>query len=388
MISGKIIKRSDISKKIGELKEVLPAKLLKDLEDAIKDLDLDEDTFYKIIDIVTERYKKALVDPHEAVGTVAAQSIGEPGTQMTMRTFHYAGVAEINVTLGLPRLIEILDVRKKPATPIMTVKIEKELSDDRDFAKKLASDIERTTFKDIGSISTDLGSMEIIVDLDKESLERRGLTVDDILSKLGAGKKFNIHVDELQLKIIPGERSFKELHKLEEKLNNIVLKGIKEVTRVVIRKEGNEYVLYTEGSNLMDVMKIDGVDPHRTTTNNIKEIEEVLGIESARRAVINEITDTIGEQGLDVDIRHIMLIADVMTVDGELKSIGRHGVAGSKSSVLSRAAFEITTSNLLKSAVKGDVDELAGVVENIIVGIPVKVGTGNVKLTIKEENIN
>jgi len=210
MISGKIIKRSDISKKIGELKEVLPAKLLKDLEDAIKDLDLDEDTFYKIIDIVTERYKKALVDPHEAVGTVAAQSIGEPGTQMTMRTFHYAGVAEINVTLGLPRLIEILDVRKKPATPIMTVKIEKELSDDRDFAKKLASDIERTTFKDIGSISTDLGSMEIIVDLDKESLERRGLTVDDILSKLGAGKKFNIHVDELQLKIIPGERSFKE----------------------------------------------------------------------------------------------------------------------------------------------------------------------------------
>lgn len=388
MISGNILKKSDISKKISELKGVLPDKLLKDLEDAIKDRDLNEETFYRIVDTVKEKYKKALVDPHEAVGTVAAQSIGEPGTQMTMRTFHYAGVAEINVTLGLPRLIEILDVRKKPATPIMTVKIEKELSNDRDFAKKLALDIERTTFKDIGSISTDLGTMETIIDLDRESLEKRGLTIDDILSKLGSGKKFNIKVDGLQLKITPTEKSFKELHKLEEKLNNIILKGIKEVTRVVIRKEGNEYVLYTEGSNLMDVMKIDGVDPHRTTTNNIKEIEEVLGIESARRAVINEITDTIGEQGLDVDIRHIMLIADVMTVDGELKSIGRHGVAGSKSSVLSRAAFEITTSNLLKSAVKGDVDELAGVVENIIVGIPVKVGTGNVKLTIKEEFIS
>lgn len=388
MISGNILKKSDISKKISELKGVLPDKLLKDLEDAIKDRDLNEETFYRIVDTVKEKYKKALVDPHEAVGTVAAQSIGEPGTQMTMRTFHYAGVAEINVTLGLPRLIEILDVRKKPATPIMTVKIEKELSNDRDFAKKLALDIERTTFKDIGSISTDLGTMETIIDLDRESLEKRGLTIDDILSKLGSGKKFNIKVDGLQLKITPTEKSFKELHKLEEKLNNIILKGIKEVTRVVIRKEGNEYVLYTEGSNLMDVMKIDGVDPHRTTTNNIKEIEEVLGIESARRAVINEITDTIGEQGLDVDIRHIMLIADVMTVDGELKSIGRHGVAGGKSSVLSRAAFEITTSNLLKSAVKGDVDELAGVVENIIVGIPVKVGTGNVKLTIKEEFIS
>jgi len=388
MISGNILKKSDISKKISELKGVLPDKLLKDLEDAIKDRDLNEEMFYRIVDTVKEKYKKALVDPHEAVGTVAAQSIGEPGTQMTMRTFHYAGVAEINVTLGLPRLIEILDVRKKPATPIMTVKIEKELSNDRDFAKKLALDIERTTFKDIGSISTDLGTMETIIDLDRESLEKRGLTIDDILSKLGSGKKFNIKVDGLQLKITPTEKSFKELHKLEEKLNNIILKGIKEVTRVVIRKEGNEYVLYTEGSNLMDVMKIDGVDPHRTTTNNIKEIEEVLGIESARRAVINEITDTIGEQGLDVDIRHIMLIADVMTVDGELKSIGRHGVAGGKSSVLSRAAFEITTSNLLKSAVKGDVDELAGVVENIIVGIPVKVGTGNVKLTIKEEFIS
>jgi len=388
MISGKIIKRSDISKKVNELKGLLPDRLLKNLEYEIKDRDLTEETFCKIVDMIKEKYKKALVDPHEAVGTVAAQSIGEPGTQMTMRTFHYAGVAEINVTLGLPRLIEILDVRKKPATPIMTVKIEKEISNDRDFAKKLALDIERTTFKDIGSISTDLGLMEIIIDLDRESLERRGLTVDDILSKVGQGKKFNIKVEGLQLKIIPSERSFKELHKLEEKLNNIILKGIKEVTRVVIRKEGNEYVLFTEGSNLMEVLKIDGVDPHRTTTNNIKEIEEVLGIESARRAVINEITDTIGEQGLDVDIRHIMLISDVMTVDGDLKPIGRHGVAGSKTSVLSRAAFEITTSNLLKSAVKGDLDELAGVVENIIVGIPVKVGTGNVKLTIDEKYIN
>ncbi|BDC36251.1 MAG: DNA-directed RNA polymerase subunit A'' [Candidatus Methanoliparum thermophilum] len=388
MISGKIIKRSDILKKINELKGVLPDKLLKNLEDEIKDRDLDEERFYKIVDTIKKRYKKALVDPYEAVGTVAAQSIGEPGTQMTMRTFHYAGVAEINVTLGLPRLIEILDVRKKPATPIMTIKIEKGLSNNRDFAKKLAVDIERTTLRDIGSISTNLDLMEIVIDLDKESLEKRVLTVEDILSKLSTGKKINIEVDGLQLKIRPSERSFKELHKLEEKLNKIVLKGINEITRVVIRKEGDEYVLYTEGSNLMDVMKIKGVDPYRTTTNNIREIEEVLGIEGARRAVINEITDTIGEQGLDVDIRHIMLIADAMTVDGDLKPIGRHGVAGSKSSVLSRAAFEITTLNLLKSAVKGDTDNLAGVVENIIVGIPVKVGTGNVKLMIKEECIN
>jgi len=130
-------------------------------------------------------------------------------------------------------------------------------------------------------------------------------------------------------------------------------------------------------------MKVKGVDFTRTTTNNIYEIYEVLGIEAARNAIIKEALDTLEEQGLEVDPRHIMLVADVMTADGELRQIGRHGVAGEKQSILARAAFEMTVNNLLDAAVKGEVDYLKGITENIIVGQPIKLGTGDVELVLK-----
>jgi len=168
-----------------------------------------------------------------------------------------------------------------------------------------------------------------------------------------------------------------------EKLKKLILAGIKEIRRVIIRKEDEEYVLYTEGSNLKKVMKIKGVDFARTATNNIYEIYEVLGIEAARNAVINEAISTLEEQGLEVDVRHIMLVADAMTADGELKQIGRHGVAGEKHSILARAAFEMTVNNLLDAAVRGDRDRLSGVTENIIVGQPIKLGTGDVELVTR-----
>jgi DNA-directed RNA polymerase subunit A" len=306
-------------------------------------------------------------------------------THNTMRTFHYAGVAEINVTLGLPRLIEILDVRSKPSAPIMTVWIEKEHADDKEFAEKLALKIERTTMLDIGAISTDLNEMEIIVELDEKSLERRDLSVEDVLKKLE--KKFDIVRDGLQLRIRPPERSYKEILDVAEKLNNVTIEGIKDIKRVVVRKEGDEYVLYTEGSALKSIMRVKGVDPHRTKTNSIKEVEEVLGIEAARNTIIAEIVETLGEQGLDVDRRHIMLVADAMTMNGGAKQIGRHGVAGEKKSVLSRAAFELTTTNLLNAAFGGEVDELSGVAENIIVGTPIRIGTGDVELMLKRERM-
>jgi len=306
-------------------------------------------------------------------------------THNTMRTFHYAGVAEINVTLGLPRLIEILDVRSKPSTPLMTVRIEKEHADDREFAGKLALKIERTTMLDIGAISTDLNEMEIIVELDEKSLERRDLSVEDVLKKLE--KKFDIVRDGLVFRIRPPERSYKEILQVAEKLNNVTIEGIKDIKRVVVRKEGDEYVLYTEGSALKSIIRVKGVDPHRTKTNSIREIEEVLGIEAARNTIIAEIVETLGEQGLDVDRRHIMLVADAMTMNGEAKQIGRHGVAGEKKSVLSRAAFELTTTNLLNAASGGEVDELSGVAENIIVGTPIRIGTGDVELMLKRERM-
>jgi DNA-directed RNA polymerase subunit A" len=139
-------------------------------------------------------------------------------------------------------------------------------------------------------------------------------------------------------------------------------------------------VIYTEGSNLSKILELPYVDASRTSTNSVQEIYEVLGIEAARNAIVNEANNTLQEQGLTVDIRHIMLVSDMMTNDGDVKAIGRHGISGRKSSVLARAAFEITAHHLLRAAITGEVDYLDGVAENVIVGQPVTLGTGAVNL--------
>ncbi|HEY9245753.1 MAG TPA: DNA-directed RNA polymerase subunit A'', partial [Candidatus Methanoperedens sp.] len=309
----------------------------------------------------------------------------EPGTQMTMRTFHYAGVAEINVTLGLPRLIEIVDARKNPSTPMMTIFLEKAYAFDRDKARELAWKIEATSIGVLGSMSTDITEMEIIVELNKKSLSQRNMTATEISGKIKEelGISADVRGDNLVMK--PEEPSYRQLLQLVKSVQSIILKGIKGIKRVVIRKEeGGEYVLYTEGSALKEVLAIDGIDATRTRTNNINEIYEVMGIEAARASLIHEATETLREQGLTVDVRHIMLVADIMTVDGDVKPIGRHGISGEKASVLARAAFEVTVNHLLDSGLGGDVDELRGVTENVIVGQPIRLGTGNVKLIAKK----
>jgi DNA-directed RNA polymerase subunit A" len=183
----------------------------------------------------------------------------------------------------------------------------------------------------------------------------------------------------------PEEPSYRDLLQLVEELRDIVFKGIEDISRVVIRKEelddGEEFVLYTEGSDFGEVLDIEGVDASRTTCNNIHEINRNLGIEAAREAIIEETMNTLEEQGLDdVNIRHLMLVADIMTNEGTIESIGRHGISGSKESVLARAAFEVTVSHLLDAAIHGEIDDLNGVTENVIVGKPIKLGTGDVDL--------
>ncbi len=304
-------------------------------------------------------------------------------THNTMRTFHYAGVAEINVTLGLPRLIEILDVRKNPSTPMMTIRLLPEYAKDREKAREVANRIEATYVKDIADIEVDIRRMRIIIKPDRAVLERKDLTVENLKGKIEKSIKMEVTEENGNLVVQIEEPSYKVLMETFEKIKNTLVAGIKEIRRVIIRKEGDEYVLYTEGSNLKKVMKVKGVDFTRTLTNNIYEIYEVLGIEAARNAIIKEAIETLEEQGLEVDVRHIMLVADVMTADGELKQIGRHGVAGEKQSILARAAFEMTVNNLLEAAVKGEVDYLRGITENIIVGQPIKLGTGDVELRLK-----
>nr|WP_245527639.1 DNA-directed RNA polymerase subunit A'' [Methanotorris igneus] len=307
-------------------------------------------------------------------------------THNTMRTFHYAGVAELNVTLGLPRMIEIVDARKEPSTPMMTIYLEEDYRYDRAKAEKVAKEIESTTVDTVSkSVSIDLIRECITIELDEDRLRSRDLTIDDVVDAIKKKLKLKIEVDGNKLYLKIKNPSLKTLRKRLPKVRSVQLKGVPNIERVIIKKEGDEYVLYSEGSNLKEVFKIEGVDKTRTITNNIIEIQEVLGIEAARNAIINEMKSTLEEQGLDVDIRHLMLVADIMTADGEVKPIGRHGVGGEKASVLARAAFEETVKHLYTAAIRGYKDELKGVIENVIVGKPIYLGTGCVKLYIDRD---
>ena len=363
----------------------LPQKIMDNLIRELKNAKITKKQFDEIIKRIFVTYDYSRIEPGEAAGVVSAQSIGEPGTQMTMRTFHYAGVAEINVTLGLPRLIEIVDARKNPSTPMMTIFLEKDYATDRDKARELAWKIEATNISVLGSLSTDITEMKLIVELNKKAVVQRNMTSKEIAGKLNEELGIQAEVSGDILTMRPEEPSYRQLLQLVKNVQSVILKGIKGIKRVVIRKEeSGEYVLYTEGSVLKEVLAIDGVDATRTRTNNVNEIFEVMGIEAARAALIHEATETLREQGLNVDIRHIMLVSDIMTVDGDVKPIGRHGISGEKASVLARAAFEVTVSHLLDSGMSGDVDELRGVTENVIVGQPIRLGTGNVKLIVRK----
>jgi DNA-directed RNA polymerase subunit A" len=384
----------DVSDDIEVLVEdtELPRRLKDEVYSTLEDRDATLEQVEDIVQGVESEYLDTRVDPLDPVGTVSAQSIGEPGTQMTMNTFHYAGVAEIDVTQGLPRLIELVDARKEPDTPMMTVHLEDEFAENRERAHEVVWNIEATKILQLGDVSTNVADMQVRVSLNEDTLLERWPTVDDpievaeeiadtIESKLGV----ETNRQELVIAFGPEEPSYRDLLQLVEDLSDIVFKGIEDISRVVIRKEeteqGEEFVLYTEGSDFGTVLGIEGVDASRTSCNNIHEIYRNLGVEAAREAIIEETMNTLEEQGLDdVNIRHLMLVSDIMTNEGTIESIGRHGISGSKDSVLARAAFEVTVNHLLDAAVHGEVDALDGVTENVIVGKPIKLGTGDVDL--------
>ncbi|MEM2970407.1 MAG: DNA-directed RNA polymerase subunit A'/A'', partial [Candidatus Bathyarchaeia archaeon] len=168
--------------------------------------------------------------------------------------------------------------------------------------------------------------------------------------------------------------------RLLDQISSHHLHGVPEIKRELVIDEEGEWVIRTDGSNLTKVLEVPGVDPTRTTTNNIHEISKTLGVEAARNALIAEAVGVLEEQGMDVDIRHIMLVADIMAATGNIRQIGRHGVSGGKASVLARAAFEITVPNIVDAAVKGEKDLLKGVTENVIVGQSIPIGTGLVDI--------
>jgi len=350
--------------------------------------------------------QRSRVDPFEAIGITTAQSIGEPGTQMTMRTFHYAGVATVNVTQGLPRIIEIVDARKKPNTPTMRVYLNSEdgkgkpLRTDEKKVQAIAASLETTTTQDIADIDVNVAQRYISLNLNRRHLKLKGMSGAEVRDKLQRALRLFIQADNDKnpktLQIVPGVTkeedladlagnppTYTDLLQLEEKTKKLRLKGVKDISRANVQgpaQDTGEYYIATIGSNLAKVSEFAGVDRARTYTNNIMEIHKYLGVEAARQAIINEMILTLEGAGLEVDVRHLLTVADVMTSEGEVRAIGRHGVSGNKHSILARAAFEVTVNHLLRAGVIGEKDHLTGVAENIIVGQPVALGTGSVEL--------
>ena len=370
-----------------------PESYIEDLSKAFVKNDLTDDELAQLIRKLKQAYDRAHVEAGEAVGTVAAQSVGEPGTQMTMRTFHYAGVTELNVTLGLPRLIEIVDARKEIATPTMDIYFDEERRNDEEFVRTLANQIGKSTVNDIISdFNLNYGTMEVEAVLDSKKIEEKRLDREEINAVIEkAFKKADIDGDRIIIRSSKSDKSdskfeIRELRLLADKVRDLQISGIKGIGKVIIRKDDREWIIHTEGSNLKEILDMDGIDHVRTTTNNIHEIGEVLGIEAARQSIINEAQNTLSEQGLSVDVRHIMLVADIMTSEGIVKSIGRHGISGEKSSVLARAAFEETGKHFLHASIRGEVDDLTGIIENIIIGQPIPLGTGSVGVKMDYKN--
>ena len=340
----------------------------------------------KILAAVYEEYRKAAVDPGEAVGNVAAESIGEPGTQMTLDTFHFAGVSEMNVTMGLPRLIEVLDARKTISTAMMEVYLLPPYSTGQEI-KKIAEKIKETSFREyINEFDIDVLEAIMTIRLDQQKMDMVDATPDKLVKILLKGLKgfeFKVEGNTIIAKSTAKDEQLKEIYHLKEKIKDVYINGVKGIKMVLPVKRGDEFLIVTAGSNFKSILKIEGVDTTRTTTNNIYEIEELLGIEAARQAIINEINKVLDNQGIDIDVRHIMLASDTMTMSGHMLGISRYGIVKEKPSVLARASFETPLKHIFNAAIVGEVDHLNSVIENVMLNQPVPLGTGLPRIVVR-----
>ncbi len=331
-----------------------------------------------------ERYEKMQYEPGEAIGLVAAQSLAEPATQLTMETYHAAGAAQVSLTAGLPRLIEIVDARRNPDTPSMDVYLKEDYSSEED-AKKVARKLREVTLEDLVRKDTiDIMQLEVSYNLNADLLDDYDVDMEDVKSRVQEkAKKAKIEIagdNELVIASSEEDYDLRDLQDIKEKAEETRIKGIKGIEQVVIQEENDEWRLQTAGTSLRKTLKIEEVDENRTVSNDLFEVKKVLGVEALRHQIIEEINETLAAQGISVDDRHIMLLADMMTKEGELNGTTRYGIVGNKKSILARSAFEETKKHLIQGTLQGETDELEGIVENIIVGQSVPVGTGMIDL--------
>ena len=326
----------------------------------------------------------------EAVGVVAAQSIGEPGTQMVLRSFHSAGISSVITTTGLPRIIEIVDARKKPKFPMMEVRLEKGVGRSYDKVKDVWKRIEEIKVSRVmQKFEENLKTGVLLIYLDKEKLNHYDITARTAAARLAKMEGIGVSQDGDVLKIKVKEKEIRGVRTRFVKVMGSTIGGVPGIQKVVVQQDDDDesFYLTTSGSNIEGVLQIEGVDKDGVYSNDIFEVMRVYGIEAARNLIASELMKTIKDESITVGFRHLGLVADTMTHTGIIKSVGRHGIAGEKESVFARAAYEETVKHFTNASVFGEVDYLRGVAENILIGKQVGVGTGRVRLAIKKEEL-
>lgn len=437
-------------------------------------------TLDRFVKTCLEKYERAKVEPGHAVGAVGAQSIGEPGTQMTLKTFHFAGVAGMSLTAGVPRIKEIINASKDISTPVITCRLERRRdgSIPEELARIVKGRIECLYLEDITdfiqiSHPTSRSSC-IYLKLNMDTITDLGLdiTIHDVCHAIEKHRRlakaelriFLTRPDEIKItsegsvkstkrgaaakaeENAPNERLLR-LQAIRRILPTVHVLGHAQATRAVVMAENDPmsdeilarrasskpaaastsiastqpttnppikqesgvqpdpseppvkqeitapvkdaprasaskplqmHKLMISGYGLRKCLSTPGINPHTTQTNSIIETFEVLGIEAARSKIITEIAEVMKE--LNIDPRHMALLADVMTYKGEVLGITRFGLAKMRDSVLQLASFEKTADHVFDAGVAGKKDGVEGVSECVIVGRTMGVGTGSVEV--------
>ena len=223
---------------------------------------------------------------------------------------------------------------------------------------------------------------KIEIMLDSKALKSVHAGASTIADRL-KDKGFNVKSSDVKISVSVQELDFKQIYRTKEKLKETIVSGIKGVEQVLVTHRDGNYIILASGSNLKEVREVKGVDANRVSSNDIHDVSNVLGIEAARQTIMNEIKKVIESQGLDINERHIKLIADAMTSSGAVKGVTRMGIISDKASILARATFETPDKQFVTATIQGGRDELKSVIENILLNQPIPVGTGLPGLLVK-----
>jgi DNA-directed RNA polymerase subunit A" len=371
----------------------LPKNVLERIENYSKKKSFSDGKQKKLIELVTKKYNDSLVTPGDAMGLIAAQSIGEPGTQLTLRTKHYAGSLEVSVGQGIQRVIEIVDGRLSSKFPSMKIYLKKDVFTTDKKINKFAKSLIDIKVGSIGDFQEDFETKTVSFILNHEKLEELDLDKEETMTLIYdkiidtyISKRFTPNKNGINFTFDKTTPLF-NIRKAILKWNKIPLFGVKNIELTVVSEENDEKIIITKGSNLSEILKIEEIDTNRSFTNDILEVNKVFGIEAARESIVRELLSTFLSNGIDINKRHIAILADLMCFNGKVKGVVRTGITGEKASPFARAAFEETVKHILSAAFDGERENFKGIIENLIVGQPIFSGTGKVKLTLDPKNL-